>query len=84
MYTLTLPADLREEHEVRLEQGLDAFVIVDGLPVVPESNKAKLVAFLTKKLNASGKVKEDGFYMPVNAEGKTEGYVTSYTSNDGT
>ena len=66
--------DLREEHEVRLEQGLDAFVVVDGLPVVPEANKAKLVSFLTKKLNASGKVKEDGFYMPTNAEGKTEGY----------
>ena len=66
--------DLREEHEVRLEQGLDAFVVVDGLPIVPESNKAKLVSFLTKKLNASGKVKEDGFYMPINAEGKTEGY----------
>lgn len=68
-----LCADLLEEHEVRLEQGLDAFVIVDGLPVVPESNKPKLVSFLTKKLNASGKVKDDGFYMPVNAEGKTEG-----------
>ncbi len=50
-------------------------MIVDGLPVVPEANKPKLVSFLTKKLNASGKVKEDGFYMPVNAEGKTEGYL---------
>lgn len=66
--------DLREEHEVRLEQGLDAFVVVDGLPVVPEASKAKLVSFIIKKLNASGKVKEDGFYMPVSAEGKTEGY----------
>lgn len=65
--------DLREQYDVRLEQGLDAFVIVDGLPVVPEANKQKLVTYITKKLNAAGKVKEDGFYMPLNDKGMTEG-----------
>lgn len=72
-------SDLREQHEVRLEQGLDAFVVVDGLPVVPEASKPKLVTFLIKKLNSAGKVKEDGFFMPVNEKGMTEGYA-SYRS----
>lgn len=71
--------DLKEQYDVRLEQGLDAFVVVDGLPIVPEESKPKLVKFVVKKLNAVGKVKEDGFFMPVNDQGKTEGYVNKYT-----
>lgn len=71
--------DLKEQYDVRLEQGLDAFVVVDGLPIVPEESKPKLVKFVVKKLNAVGKVKEDGFFMPVNDQGKTEGYVHKYT-----
>ena len=66
--------DLKEQYDVRLEQGLDAFVVVDGLPVVPEESKPKLVKFLVKQLNKAGKVKEDGFFMPVNEKGMTEGY----------
>lgn len=58
---------------MRLEQGLDAFVVVDGLPVVPEESKPKLVKFLVKQLNKAGKVKEDGFFMPVNEKKMTEG-----------
>ena len=70
---------MKEQYDVRLEQGLDAFVVVDGLPIVPEESKPKLVKFVVKKLNAVGKVKEDGFFMPVNDQGKTEGYVNRYT-----
>ena len=66
--------DLKEQYDVRLEQGLDAFVVVDGIPVVPEDSKPKLVRFLVKQLNKAGKVKEDGFFMPVNDKGMTEGY----------
>ena len=54
-------------------------MVVDGLPVVPEESKPKLVKFVVKKLNAVGKVKEDGFFMPVNDQGKTEGYVNTHT-----
>ena len=54
-------------------------MVVDGLPIVPEESKPKLVKFVVKKLNAVGKVKEDGFFMPVNDQGKTEGYVNTYT-----
>ncbi|CAF9908583.1 MAG: Translation initiation factor 3 subunit b [Alectoria fallacina] len=68
-------SDLKEQYDVRLEQGLDAFVVVDGLPVVPEDSKPKLVKFLVKQLNKAGKVKEDGFFMPVNNKGMTEGYA---------
>ena len=67
-------SDLKEQYDVRLEQGLDAFIVADGLPIVPEESRAKLVKFLVRKLNQVGKVKEDGFFMPLNDQGKTEGY----------
>ena len=67
-------SDLRAQHEVRMEQGLDTFVVVDGLPVVPEESKGKLVKFLLKKLTAAGQTREDTVFMPVNdSTGKTEG-----------
>ena len=69
--------DLREQHEVRLEQGLDAFVVIDGLPVVPEESKSKLVKFLLKKLNTVGKTKEDAIFMPLSESNMTEGYARS-------
>lgn len=65
-------SDLRAQHEVRLEQGLDAFVVIDGLPVVPEENKPKLVNFLMKKLNSVGRVREGAIFMPLD-EKMTEG-----------
>ena len=59
---------------MRLEQGLDAFVVIDGLPVVPEDSKQKLVKYLLKKLASAGKAKEDATFMPVNDQGMTQGY----------
>lgn len=53
-------------------------MVVDGLPVVPEDSKPKLVKFLVKQLNKAGKVKEDGFFMPVNNKGMTEGYDSNF------
>ncbi len=70
----SLATDLKEQYDVRLEQGLDTFVVVDGLPVVPEDSKPKLVKFLIKQLNKVGKVKEDGLFMPLNEKNMTEGY----------
>ncbi|KAF2876811.1 eukaryotic translation initiation factor-like protein 3 subunit B [Massariosphaeria phaeospora] len=67
--------DLEEQYQVRLDEGLDAFVVIDGLPVVPDDSKAKLVKFVLRKLNSVGKVKDDGVFMPVNDDGKTEGYA---------
>ena len=66
-------SDLREQHEVRMDQGLDAFVVVDGLPIVNEEQKSKLVKFLVKKLNSAGRAREDSVFMPLNESGKSEG-----------
>ncbi|KAF3940232.1 hypothetical protein ABW19_dt0206482 [Dactylella cylindrospora] len=68
-------SDLREQYEVRLEEGLDTFVVVDGLPKVPEDNKPKLVKFLVKKLQAVGKTKEDSVYMPMGDDGQSLGFA---------
>lgn len=69
-------SDLREQHEVRLEQGLDAFVVVDGLPEVNQDSKQKLVKFLMKKLNTVGKTREDAIFMPLNEKHMSERLVT--------
>jgi translation initiation factor 3 subunit B len=58
-----------------LEEGLDAFVVIDGLPVVPEENKQKLVKFLLRKLNTVGKTREDAIFMPLNDRNMSEGYA---------
>jgi translation initiation factor 3 subunit B len=67
--------DIEEQFQVRLDEGLDAFVVIDGLPIVPENSKEKLVKFVLRKLNSVGKVKDEGVHMPVGDDGKTEGYV---------
>ena len=66
-------ADLEEQFQVRMDEGLDAFVVIDGLPVVPEENKPRLVKFILRKLNSVGRVKDDGVHMPLGDSGKTEG-----------
>jgi translation initiation factor 3 subunit B len=68
--------DLEDQYQVRLDEGLDTFVVVDGLPKVPDENKSKLIKFILRKLNSVGKVKDDGVFMPLNEEtGQTEGCV---------
>lgn len=68
-------SDLREKFEVQLEHGYDTFVVIDGLPVVTEEQKPKLVKFLLKKLNTVGKTREDLIYMPMGEDGKSERLV---------
>lgn len=60
--------DLREQYEVRLDEGLDAFVIVDGCPIVNEESRPKLIKFLCKKLGDVGRPKVDLVYMPLSDE----------------
>jgi translation initiation factor 3 subunit B len=69
-------SDLREQFEVRLDEGLDTFVVIDGLPKVPDESKQKLVKFLLRKLNTVGKAKEEGVEMPMGEDGITEGYAS--------
>jgi translation initiation factor 3 subunit B len=66
-------SDLREQYEVRLEEGLDTFVVIDGLPKVPEESVQKLTKFLLRKLNTVGKAKEESVFMPLGQDGVTEG-----------
>lgn len=67
--------DLEAQYEVRLEEGLDTFVVLDGIPVVPEDSKGKLVKFLLRKLNSVGKTSEDAIFMPIGESGSTEGFA---------
>ena len=64
-------SDLREKFRVQLEQGLDTFVVVDGLPAVTEEQKPKLVKFLMKKFNSVGKTQEESVFMPMGEDGKS-------------
>lgn len=66
-------SDLQEKYQVQLQQGLDTFVVVDGLPKVTEDTKPKLIKFLLRKLNTVGKTSEDRVYMPVGESGQTDG-----------
>jgi len=69
-------SDLREQYEVRLEEGLDTFIVVDGLPRVPPNSKEKLVKFSLRKYVAYGKVTEENVYMPLNEAGDmTQGFA---------
>lgn len=53
---------------------MDTFVVIDGLPVVPEDSMPKLVKFLLKKLNSVGKTKEDAIFMPLDDKKNSQGY----------
>ncbi|KAL8969679.1 MAG: hypothetical protein Q9197_004208 [Variospora fuerteventurae] len=68
-------SDLRENYDVRMEEGLDTFVVIDGLPKVPQESKQKLVKFLLKKLNSVGKTKEDAVFMPLGENNISEGFA---------
>ncbi|KAF2098939.1 eukaryotic translation initiation factor-like protein 3 subunit B [Rhizodiscina lignyota] len=70
-------SDLYEQYDVRLEESFDAFVVLDGLPVVPDENRPKLIKFILKKLNAVGKVRDGelGITMPLNDNGMTDGFA---------
>jgi translation initiation factor 3 subunit B len=72
-----LVTDLREQYEVRMEEGLDTFVVVDGLPKVPPASKEKLIKFLLKtKLTTVGRTNENNVFMPLNEAGDmTEGFA---------
>lgn len=74
-------SDLREKYEVQLDSGYDHFVVIDGLPVVTEEQKPKLVKFLLKKLNSVGKTREDQIYMPIGESGKSERYMPLLRDN---
>ncbi|KAK6614595.1 eukaryotic translation initiation factor eIF2A [Botrytis cinerea] len=68
-------SDLRERFEVQLEQGLDTFVVIDGLPEVNEDTKPKLIKFLLRKLDSVGQTKKDSIHMPIGPDGKSHKFA---------
>ena len=59
-----------------MEEGLDTFVVVDGLPKVPPSKKEQLVKFLLRSLTKAGKTREENVFMPMNESGDmSEGFA---------
>jgi translation initiation factor 3 subunit B len=69
-------SDLRDQYEVRLEEGLDTFVVLDGLPKVPADSIPRLTKFIIKKMSTVSRVREEAFHMPVGSDDITEGYVS--------
>ena len=68
--------DLKAQYEVKLEESLDTFIVVDGLPIVPDESRQKLIKFLLKKmLTTVGHTSEDAVFMPLNDKNMSEGYV---------
>lgn len=72
--------DLKEQYEVQAEEGLDTFVVIDGLPLVPEASRSKLVKFLVKKLTRNeidpNCTSEDAVFMPVSYDKKKDAMMT--------
>ncbi|KAA8576688.1 hypothetical protein EYC84_006765 [Monilinia fructicola] len=68
-------SDLRERFEVQLEQGLDTFVVIDGLPEVNEDTKPKLIKFLLRKLDSVGQTRKDSIHMPIGPDGKSHKFA---------
>ena len=60
---------------MKLEEGLDTFVVIDGLPIVPEESRQKLIKFLLRKLSTVGHTSEDAVFMPLTDKKMTEGCV---------
>lgn len=73
--TDSLLLDLKAQYEVRLEEGLDTFVVLDGLPIVPAESKEKLIKYILKKLNTVGRTSADAVFMPLNDKNMSEGFV---------
>ncbi|KAF2861075.1 translation initiation factor eIF-3b [Piedraia hortae CBS 480.64] len=61
--------DLKEQAQVRKEEGLDTFIVIDGLPKVPPASKEKLIKFVLRKLTTAGRTSEENVFMPMNEAG---------------
>lgn len=69
-------SDLEAKYATNPDSGMEAFVVVDGAPVVPESKVPILTKFLTKEFSKVGKIADNGFYMPMDDETKkTRGFL---------
>lgn len=68
-------SDLEQMYQTNPDTGMETFVVVDGAPIVPESKVETLTKVLKKLFSESGKIKKDGFYMPMGDDGKSKGFI---------
>ncbi|KAI0264241.1 translation initiation factor eIF-3b [Gloeopeniophorella convolvens] len=70
-------SDIEEKYRVRLEEGFDNILVIDGIPVIDKSKLEKLLAKIAKEFTRKGAaIKPDDVSMPWNDKtGKSHGYA---------
>ncbi|KAK9447357.1 uncharacterized protein V1518DRAFT_422015 [Limtongia smithiae] len=65
-----MPARIEDHTSV-----LDTVVVVDGAPIVTEKKVDALKKVIKKLFSTAGRVRDDEFFMPMGADGKSKGYL---------
>ncbi|KAI0313548.1 translation initiation factor eIF-3b [Amylostereum chailletii] len=70
-------SDIEEKYQVRLQEGFDNIIVVDGVPVIDKSKLDRLLSKVTKEFTRKGAaIKVDDIAVPWNdATGKNNGYI---------
>lgn len=67
-------SDLERKYAVKMDMGLENFVVADGTPLAPESKVPLLAKVLTKYFGQAGSIKSNGVHLPTK-DGKTMGFA---------
>ncbi|OLL26854.1 Eukaryotic translation initiation factor 3 subunit B [Neolecta irregularis DAH-3] len=71
-------SELEERFQVPFEEGFDAWIVVDGLPIVGEEKKNALLKLVSKLFGKRGTIKTSGPFMPmeeVNSKQMSQGFL---------
>ncbi|KAF8337904.1 translation initiation factor eIF-3b [Cantharellus anzutake] len=69
-------SDIEAKYQVSFEEGFDAVVVIDNLPIVDPSRKDKLLQVINKHLKKCGSPKPDNVFMPWDdAKNQSKGYA---------
>ncbi|KAN0109913.1 Eukaryotic translation initiation factor eIF2A domain containing protein [Russula decolorans] len=69
-------SDIEKKYQVRLEDGFDNILVVDGVPVIDKSKLEKLLTKIAKAFTRKGAaIKPDDIFVPWNEAGKSNGYA---------
>ncbi|KAG6863961.1 hypothetical protein C0993_009756, partial [Termitomyces sp. T159_Od127] len=69
--------DIEEKYKVQYDDGFDTTLVVDGVPVIDESKRERLLNKFCKEFGRKGvTIKPEDVYLPWNdATGKSKGYA---------
>ncbi|KAF8912765.1 translation initiation factor eIF-3b [Gymnopilus junonius] len=69
--------DIENKYQVQYDTGFDNILVVDGVPVIDESKRERLLAKVTKEFSKKGVViKVEDIFMPWDdTSGKSKGYM---------